>query len=246
MSTLPPGLPLPSSLHLVSLGDHCRARKKIDYHMHTSHTDGTTSAQEMAQAAVSKGLNEILFSEHVRHTSTYFPKFASEIRSLRFTNLSARLGAETKVLDEKGTLDCSPGIEEQCDALVGSVHSSPPAVGGTWTKFTIEEAVELEFRLALAIVTKSRAHILGHPMGIVISRFQVQPIEKLVSLANACRDHGKAFELNARYCPAPSRWLELVKEAGCKVSFGSDAHRPDDVGRSWELFMNMDRQDCWS
>jgi putative hydrolase len=235
---------MPSSLHLVCWEDHSRATKKIDYHMHTSHTDGTTSAQEMARAAVSKGLNEILFSEHVRHTSTYFPEFASEIRSLRVTSLSTRLGAETKVLDETGTLDCTSSIEEQCDALVGSVHSPPTAMGGSWTKFTIEEAVELEFRLALAIVTKSRAHILGHPMGIVISKFQVQPIDQLVSLASACRDHGKAFELNARYCPVPSRWLELVKEAGCKISFGSDAHRPEDVGRSWEIFMNMDRQDC--
>ena len=67
------------------------------------------------------------------------------------------------------------------------------------------------------------------------------PLEQLRALAAACRDSGKALELNARYCPSPGDWLDIAREAGCRVSLGSDAHMPRYVGASWPFFRKADR-----
>jgi len=237
IDVLGPGKMAQTSLKLLPLADV--DSYAVDYHMHTEHTDGTASAHQMAEAAVSKGLEEVLFSEHVRSGSTYYPSFVDEVRSLDFPRLSIRIGIETKILDVDGNLDCSPEVASLCDAIVGSVHRPPADEHGSdpsWSRFDGQGALEIEFQLAMAIVTESRAHILGHPMGMVVTRFNLQPLEHLYELACACRDHGKAFELNTRYCTSPSEWLDLVKRAGCKVSFGSDAHKTEDVGSAWHLF----------
>ena len=63
------GQPASTPLHLVPLAD-VRTADPVDYHMHTTYTDGTASVHEMAEAALSRGIGEVLFSEHVRHTST--------------------------------------------------------------------------------------------------------------------------------------------------------------------------------
>ena len=213
----------------------------VDYHIHTSYTDGAANIQQIAEAAVSKGIVEVLFSEHVRHTSTYFSSFHGKIRALQCPGLRAYVGVETKVVDLNGRLDCSPQIASMCDAIIGSVHSPPPSSSGEprrWSQLDAETALVLEFRLALAIVTRSRAHILGHPMGMVVTRFNLRPLEHLYELACACRDFGRAFELNACYCPSPQDWIDVVQRANCKVSFGSDAHTTAEVGNSWHLFMD--------
>ena len=118
-----------------------------------------------------------------------------------------------------------------------SVHS-PPANGKAqnWPELDCETALDLEFQLALAIITSSRANILGHPMGMVIKHFNLKPLEHLYKLARACREAGKAFELNSRYCPNPDDWVSIVQQAECKVSFGSDAHSTSEVGSSWHVF----------
>jgi putative hydrolase len=215
----------------------------VDYHLHTTYTDGGATVQQMAEAAVSRGITEVLFSEHVRHTSTYFASFAGEVQALQYPGLNAYVGVETKICDLDGNLDCSSQIASACDAIIGSVHSPPLKNNGEvqgWSQFDAETAVELEFHLALAIVAKSQAHILGHPMGMVITRLGLRPLDCIYKLACACRDSDKAFELNVRYCPAPEDWVKVVRHAGCKVSFGSDAHKTTDVGAAWHLFMHKE------
>ena len=237
---LAPRTPSPVKLKLLTWAAIDSA-VATDYHVHTAYTDGTASVQQMAKAAVSKGIVEVLFSGHVRHTSKYFTSFVSEVRALQYPGLNAYIGVETKILDLDGHLDCSRQIASMCDAIIGSVHSPPPNGNGevrSWSQRDVESALRIEFQLALAIVTKSQAHILGHPMGMVIANFNLRPLEHLYELARACRDFDKAFELNARYCPSPQEWVDIVRQADCKVSFGSDAHTTSEVGSSWYMFMN--------
>jgi putative hydrolase len=236
---LSPGIPFPVKLELPKLRD-IDHNSPVEHHVHTAYTDGENSVLENMLAARSAGLVKILFSDHVRSDTSYFPSLVEEVRSLSFENLRSYVGVETKVLNSDGTLDCSTEIAASCDAIVGSVHSPP--VQGTgrfarWERLDVESAMRLEFELAMAIVSKSRAHILGHPMGMVIKHFNVVPLEYLLKLAWACRDHDKAFELNARYCPSPRAWLETVTKAQCKITLGSDAHTSSEVGRAWKMFI---------
>ena len=240
---LEPGSPSPTQIEL-STWEEIDYSNPFDYHMHTTYTDGTASVLEMAEAAVLKGITKVLFSEHVRHTSNYFSSFISEVRKLQCAGLKAHVGVETKIIDVKGSLDCSPQIASECDAIIGSVHSLPNNKKGnivSWSQLEVETALKTEFQLALAIVKSSRANILGHPLGMVIKHFKLKPIDYLYELACACRDSNKTFELNARYCPDPQAWIKIVQKANCKVSFGSDAHMPSGVGSSWNMFLRNRR-----
>lgn len=236
--TLSPGMPSTPRINLVKRAELDPSRP-FDFHLHTSHTDGSGTVLEMAEASEAAGMKQILYTEHVRHTSTYYPSFVKEVRSLRLGDLDIYIGIETKVLGADGSLDCSPSVAALTDAIVGSVHNPPQQDGGqagSWSGMDPEAALALEFQLAMAIVTKSRAHILGHPMGIAVTRFNQKPLEQLYELACACRDFDKAFELNVRYCADPDEWIQLVERAGCKVSLGSDAHKTSDMGRAWGIF----------
>lgn len=241
---LDPGPPFPVQLELCTWKE-IDYNIPSDYHLHTAYTDGTASVLEMAKAAVSNGIAKILFSEHVRHTSKYFGSFMLEVRKLQYSGLKAYVGVETKILGFNGSLDCSPQIASECDAIIGSVHSLPSNEKGnvvSWSQLEVETALKTEFQLALAIVKSSWAHILGHPMGMVIKHFKLQPIDHLYELACACRDRNKAFELNARHCPDLQAWIDIVQKANCKVSFGSDAHETSGVGSSWHMFMHNRRR----
>jgi putative hydrolase len=242
--SLPPGTPLPTLLAFASWPE-LNGRSAIDYHMHTTYTDGKATVSEMVQSAVGAGLSDVLFSEHVRHTSQYFPQFASEIRGIVDCPVTLRCGVETKLLDMDGTLDCSPDTAGLCDAIVGSVHSAPVNGNGTspsWSTMNVKAAIRLEFEMAMAIVVSSRAHVLGHPMGMCVTRLKARPLDELSSLAEACRAAGKAFELNPRYCADVDAWVEIVATAGCLVSIGSDAHMTADVGRAWRVFVSRERK----
>lgn len=239
---LSPGRPNDLRLSLVKLEDLDRDNP-TDYHMHTNHTDGTATVVQMAEASAAAGLKQIMFTEHVRHTSTYYPAFVEEVGELKIAGIDVFVGIETKVLDTDGSLDCSSSIAELADGIVASVHGLPLDAKGNkrgWKDLDVDTALELEFELAMAIVTKSRAHILGHPMGMAITRFNQNPVEQLTALASACRDSGKAFELNPRYCANADSWLQIVSQAGCKVSLGSDAHKTSHMGRAWQVFIKGD------
>ena len=236
---LSPGVPSRANINLVKLDD-LDLDFPVDFHMHTSHTDGTATVREMAEASASASVKQVLYTEHVRHTSTYYPSFVEDVQSQQIDGLEIFVGVETKVCDLDGSLDCSPTIASLTDGIVGSVHNPPLDDSGTerhWKDLEPEAALELEFQLAMAIVTKSRAHILGHPMGMAIRRFNQNPLEQIYALACACRDEDKAFELNPRYCADLDQWLQAVRTAGCKVSLGSDAHKTADVGRAWRVFV---------
>jgi histidinol-phosphatase (PHP family) len=63
--------------------------------------------------------------------------------------------------------------------------------------------------------------------------------ELIVELSKVAKEHGKALELNGADL---SRTPELVRKVasacgrtGCKVSYGSDSHYPDQVSRNYEL-----------
>ncbi len=215
----------------------------VDYHLHTIFTDGEASVQQMADAALVCGMAEILFSEHVRYTSTHFPTFASEVRSVHLPGLKIYTGVETKILNLDGELDCSPEVAATSTAVIGSVHSLPLGMNGeiqSWSSLEPMMALEREFQLALAIVVKSQAHILGHPLGMTITHFRLVSEPHLLALAEACRIHDKAFELNPRYCTDATTWIDVVRRANCKISLGSDAHQPSEVGSAWKMFVRGD------
>ncbi len=214
--------------------------EKVDFHLHTQFTDGQSSVLAMVEAAVEKDIKKILFCEHIRSTSTYFYQYRQKILSAAKEAIEVFTGIETKIISFDGSLDYDPSIARYCDAIVGSVHR-PIMFDGTianWANFSPEEALNLEYLLSMAIIEKSSATILGHPLGMSISKFMLNPIDQLLDLAKACAKNDIVFEMNPRYCIKPGILIDIVKEAKCKISLGSDAHSTQEIGRAWKVFID--------
>jgi len=207
---------------------------RYDFHMHTSWTDGANTAKEMHASAIDAGLNSILFSEHARRSSgDWFSKFADEVRALPGGVCRALVGVEVKVLDFDGALDTTPAIMENVDLLMGVVHRFPGEEGSIHgTKpFSPEEAIDIEFRLALAILDNPDVDILGHAFGMTYRRFEVSPPDDLMkALITKAAEKNVGFEINSRYHPEPWKLVEWCQSANARISLGSNAHNVREVG----------------
>lgn len=207
----------------------------FDFHIHTSWTDGTKPVREMYDRAVSSGLQWVLFSEHARKTSEeWFGKFADEVRSFPNKGCHALVGVETKVADFEGELDCTANILDRCDLVMASVHRFPGEKGTIrgFGDVCPEEAPEIEFRLAWAVLENPNVDILGHPFGMSYRRYHVTPPDDFIrSLIKKAASQKVAIEINSRYHPDLWKWIQWCQEAGALISLGSNAHCLEEVGR---------------
>ncbi|MEM2930047.1 MAG: histidinol-phosphatase [Thermoproteota archaeon] len=109
---------------------------KINYHIHTTFSDGSSSMSDCCEAAIRKGFDEIAFTDHL----TVFPDGSSAVHSLNWLRLENYV-KEAKMVSEKcGSrltvklgleVDYIPGNEKfledmlasyDFDFLMGSVH----------------------------------------------------------------------------------------------------------------------------
>lgn len=221
---------------------------RVDFHLHTTWTDGTNSLEEMHDRSLQCGLSKVLFSEHVRKTSgDWFPEFARQTRALPTAGCRALVGAETKAVDFAGTLDCTAAIIAEADLIMASVHRFPGERGTVRGFGDVDpaEAEDLEFRLASAILQNPDVDILGHPFGMCYRRFHVRPSPaRMRTLIELAARTGVAVEINAHYHPDPWLLIGWCREAGATVSLGSNAHSIDEVGRVTRILDGREEPWC--
>lgn len=206
----------------------------IDYHMHTDYTDGRHSAEEMHGAAIACGMQAILFSEHARKSSgDWFAEFAARIRNLPQEQCRAFVGTECKVDGFGGEIDTAPEVADHCDLIMVSVHRFPDNEGGLreFKDVPADEALDIEYRLSLAVLENPQVDILGHAFGMSLLRYRNDPGEERwrAVIEKAARHH-VAIDISGRYHPNLWQLIEWCRDAGAKVTLGSDAHHINEVG----------------
>jgi len=241
-----------------------------DYHMHTPlcrHAVG--EPVDYARRAVEIGLTEIGFSDHSpmrqddfdnwRMRADQLDEYVAKVRLAReqFPQLTIRLALE---------VDYLPGHEEWIrdlaarhpwDYFIGSVHYiseswdiDNPAKLSEWKKRDPFEVWQAYFeRLALA-AGSGLFEIIGH--ADLPKKFGIRPAQDCTPLyrhflAAAART-GCAIELNTaglrKDCREiyPSRQLlQLAFESHVPITFGSDAHAPDEVGMDFTAAIELAR-----
>lgn len=205
-----------------------------DLQVHTAYTDGGATAEEIIRRAEEMRLKEIAFTEHVRRSSDFFPRFATEVRELRGrTTVGIYVGIEVKTEDEQGTLDVHPAVFEQAEIVLGSVHRFPIGDGRfiSAREFGYEEAAAREFRLALGLLRHAPIHVLSHPGGMCNRTFGRFPEKFLEELMRASLERGIAIEINTSYYPRNlDAFLDLCRRVNPYVSVGSDVHQLSELG----------------
>jgi len=209
---------------------------QIDAHMHTALTDGHGSMEDYVSRARELGLSAIAFTEHADDTSVWFEAYAHDkerLRKLAFP-IQVYLAAEVKVAHTDGRLALSEPRLSMADFIVGVLHRYPNGDGGYFSFKELQRAaaLEIDYRLSLALVANPVVDVFGHPAGVFSTFFGEYDRDKLRHLITVAASHGKVIELNShpRYRHVFPVILERCLELDCLVSIGSDAHSPDKLG----------------
>lgn len=190
-----------------------------DFHVHTDHTEGVSSVDELCEQAVMNGLRLIAFTEHVRKTLSYdYDALLAEIKEARkrYPGLIILSGCEAAVRDREGSLDVSEEVLAKADIVVASFHSFP---------YGHKE----DFLKALkGMLRNPRVDIWGHPATFLRNVDLTQ--EELEEIIMFCRDNDVLIENSlARAYPISPGFIEMARKLGATMVTDSDAHSRDDL-----------------
>jgi histidinol-phosphatase (PHP family) len=229
----------------------------VDYHMHTTFSDGKSSYLSYLEVARKKDLAEIGFADHITLAPVDwcvkeidFPVLRENLKNLcnNFSeDVQVRFGLE---------MDYFPGKEDELrqiityfpvDYVIGSVHfigdwnfDSDVSLYGKWSN---NELYRMYFEHVQKAAKSGLFDIIGH--FDLIKKFNCWPETDQLALfeetLKILKEANVVLELNTsgidRPCKEffPSREiLALACKHGIQVTLGSDAHQPDQVARHFD------------
>jgi DNA polymerase (family 10) len=193
-----------------------------DLHMHTTETDGKATLEEMAEAALQRGLKYIAITDHSQRVS--MARGLNPDRLLaqweEIDQLNKRLGKKLKVLKglecdilEQGGMDMPDDVLEQADWILASIH-----YGQRQSREQITDRI-------LEAIHHPSVSAVAHPTGRLINRREPYEVD-MEAVFEAAKQQRKMLELNAN----PAR-LDLndihcaaAKQLGIPVVIATDAH----------------------
>ncbi|MDP3433438.1 MAG: histidinol-phosphatase HisJ family protein [Bacteroidota bacterium] len=234
----------------------------VDYHMHSILSDGRDSYEEMVRVAISKGLDEIGFSDHVclkpvdwAISLIDIPVMTEQIMDLKIkykNQIKIRYGIE---------MDYFPGSEKELkelieslpvDYVIGSVHfigdwnfDTDQSLYGKWPN---DQVYGEYFELIQQAATSGLFDIIGHLD--IIKKFRIYPESNQSKLfedtIRIIKKHDLVVELNtggidrpcADYTPGP-KLLEMCYRHNVPVTLSSDAHNANQIARHFESAINL-------
>jgi histidinol phosphate phosphatase HisJ family len=234
----------------------------VDYHMHSILSDGKNTYEEMAMAAIDKGLEEVGFTDHLCLKPVDWsmklidiPVMASQISDLKEklgNRINIRFGIE---------VDYLPGYEDELhelisqipvDYVIGSIHfiddwnfDTDKSLYGKWSN---DELYEKYFTLVQEAAQCGLFDIIGHID--IIKKFRVYPetnqdklFEDTIKIIKA---NNLVVELNtggmdrpcAEFTPSP-HILEMCFAHHVPVTLSSDAHRVEHIARHYDAAISL-------
>lgn len=190
-------------------------------HCHSNWSDGSNTIEEMANAAISLGLEYLVISDHSKSAfyaqGLYEDKIIAQHQYIDELNIKLApfkifKSIESDILND-GNLDYSPSVLASFDAVIASVHSN--------LKMTEDKAMH---RLITAIENPYTT-ILGHPTGRLLLSRKGYPVDHR-KIIDACAANKVVIELNA----SPSRldldyqYINYALEKAVLISINPDAH----------------------
>lgn len=192
-----------------------------DLHVHSDHSDGNDTIEEMAAAARALGYEYLAITDHTISTRVAGGQTEKELlkETAYIDKLNSRLkgfcilkGAEVDILPD-GSLDFSDEILKQLDVVTASVHSN----------FKMPRAAMTQ-RIIKALRNKY-VNLLSHPTGRLIGKREPYEVD-IEQIIKTAKETGTYLEVNSY----PDR-LDLsdvhcrrAKAAGVRLAINTDAH----------------------
>jgi len=242
-----------------------------DYHMHTplcGHAVGAPA--EYARRAVEAGLEEIGFSDHAPFVHCVDPGVTMDIKQLpeyyrmieevreQFKNeLRVKIAIEA---------DFIPGYEDKTKAIlddypydyvIGSIHFirdwgfDNPDERAKWDQQDVNQVYRDYYQLLRECAQTGMYDIMAHTD--LVKKFGHRATEDMLGeikkTAQVFKECGVAVEINTsgRRKPVGEMYpaldnLKIYCETGIPLTFGSDAHAPNDVGCDFQDAVALARQ----
>ena len=193
-----------------------------DLHMHTTASDGKATLEEMAQAAIERGLDYIAITDHSQRVTMAGGLDAKRLRAQwkKIDKLNDQLegrllvlkGIECDIL-EAGGMDLPDDVLAEADWVIASVH-----YGQRQSRDQITSRI-------VGAIENSHVSIVAHPTGRLVNRREPYEVDMQAVMEAASRT-GTLLELNAN----PAR-LDLhdvhcaaARQHGIPIVISSDAH----------------------
>lgn len=206
-----------------------------DLHTHTYYSHGKGSPRENVLAALDKGLERICVSEHGPGHFSFgvrgkkLDKLNNELLDLRREfagKIEVLRGLELNVMN-CGVSDC-PENRDDYDVIIIGYHKSVPPFNkvaiNIWKEslLGIKNDPHKNAEAILAAAESCRANIISHP--------NLYLKVDIPYMAKCCRELGILLEVNSSRVTLSKEELIAVRDAGCGLIVGSDAHAPERVG----------------
>ena len=242
----------------------------FDYHTHSPwcrHAEGPLEAYLSKAKAL--GLSQLSMSDHLPWPNDEYPSwtmdraqlpaYIAEVRQLQKKHADFKLLLAVEADYHKGQEAETAELLKTApfDYVIGSVH----VLGGwgidgeeglgEWKKRDINEVWREYFQALKESAETGLFHIIGHCD--VAKKFKYLPSEdmgpEMKRVAEAFAKNKVLAEINTSGLRKPCqeiypslKFLKLLREAGVGITLGSDAHRPDDVGRDFQAALELAKQ----
>ena len=235
--------------------------KMPDYHLHTTlcnHAYG--EMEDYVEHAINIGLEEIGFAEHMpvmpeKHLCISYddlPFYIERVKRLRDSysdKITIKLGAEIDMdLDRVDEIE-SIIENSEFDYVIGSIHYlndwpfDQIQYKDKFEKGDIDEIYERFFEAIIRAARSGLYDIAGHIDNL--KRMGYHPKSDMTKcyerVASVLKEMDVAIEINTSGYDYPAGesypstpFLRILNRYGVPVTFGSDSHRPEHVGRHFE------------
>lgn len=237
----------------------------VDYHIHSILSDGRDSYEEMVRVAISKGLEEIGFSDHVCIKPADWAINLIDIPVMTEQILALRLKYKGQIKIRYGIeMDYFPGFDVELkeliesmpvDYVIGSVHfigdwnfDTDQSLYGKWPN---DQLYGEYFELIQKAAASGLFDIIGHLD--IIKKFRIYPESDQNKLfedtIRLIKKHDVVVELNtggidrpcADFTPEP-KLLKMCFRHNVPVTLSSDAHKSEQIARHFESAVNLLKQ----
>jgi DNA polymerase (family 10) len=205
---------LPKLLELADL--------RGDLHMHTTATDGKATLEDMARAAIDRGLAYIAITDHSQRVTVARGLDSKRLRAQwkQIDQLNQQLDGSLLVLKgiecdilEAGGMDLPDDVLAEADWVIASVH-----FGQRQSREQITDRI-------VGAIRNPHVSIVAHPTGRLVNRREPYDVD-MDAVMQAAAETGTLLELNAN----PAR-LDLhdvhcaaARQRGIPIVISSDAH----------------------
>ncbi len=199
---------------------------KGDLHVHSKWSDGTSSIEEIAQAAQKRGYQYIAICDHSKSLKithgldeSRLMKQMEEIDRIneKMKGFKVLKGIEVDILGD-GRLDLSDHVLKRLDWVVAAIHSG------------FKQGKEKMTKRIIKALMNPYVHALAHPSGRLLGAREAYEVD-IEEIMKAAKHFGKALEINAYFerLDLDDLHCRKAKEMGIPLAIGTDAHHLDQM-----------------